>query len=157
MTEDKNLANDPTVDLQTTEHGEADNLDMQETTAFAADVESPSSEGDAGIHDITTASVRQSRILGATNADEEMGASNFEDDGFDGNIDADLPGSPIEEIPMSNVDIESMDDPIKLGIVRSPDDDAPNVPGDVDIEGLDEDALDLTDLPADARLDPLED
>ena len=41
--------------------------------------------------------------------------------------------------------------------IHSPDMDAPNVPGEVDIEDLDEEDLDGTDIPEDARLDRLED
>ena len=55
----------------------------------------------------------------------------------------------IVEIPMSDLP----GTPSGLG---SPEMSDLNVPGEVDIEELDEHALDLTDLPADARLDPLE-
>lgn len=43
------------------------------------------------------------------------------------------------------------------GNIHSPDMDAPNVPGEIDIEDLGEDDLDGAGLPPDARLDPLED
>ena len=67
-------------------------------------------------------------------------------------IDDELPPPPIEEIAMSDLD-DGMDD----DIIVSPELADMNVPGEVDIEELDEDALDGTDLPEDARLDRLED
>ena len=67
-------------------------------------------------------------------------------------IDDDLPPPPFEEIAMSDLD-EGIDD----DIIVSPELADMNVPGEVDIEGLDDDALDGTDLPEDARLDRLED
>lgn len=54
------------------------------------------------------------------------------------------------EIPMSDI----TEAPSGL---NSPEMSDLNVPGEVDIEELDEHALDDTNLPADARLDPLED
>ena len=55
----------------------------------------------------------------------------------------------IREIPMSDLETEP-------GRLSSPEMADLSSPGEVDIEELDEHALDLTDLPADARLDPLE-
>ena len=60
------------------------------------------------------------------------------------------------EIPMADLDIESLDDPVTQNTVRSPTMDAPDTPGQIDIEALGDFDLDGTDLPADARLDPLE-
>ncbi len=54
------------------------------------------------------------------------------------------------EIPISDIETEPED-------LATPEMGDHNVPGEVDIEELDEHALDNTDLPADARLDPLED
>lgn len=60
------------------------------------------------------------------------------------------------EIPMADLDIESLDDPVTQNTVRSPIMDAPDTPGQIDIEALGDHDLDGTDLPADARLDPIE-
>ena len=43
-----------------------------------------------------------------------------------------------------------------INSIHSPDMFAPDTPGQIDIEDLPDDALDGTDLPEDARLDPLE-
>jgi hypothetical protein len=51
---------------------------------------------------------------------------------------------------------DMFEDDQEINSVQSPNMFAPDVPGGVDIEALPEDALDDTDLPADARLDPLE-
>lgn len=44
----------------------------------------------------------------------------------------------------------------EINSIHAPDMFAPDTPGAIDIEDLPDDALDDTDLPADARLDPLE-
>jgi hypothetical protein len=153
---DQNGQNDPTVDLQTIDPtADGSEVSMGETTAFAADVDSGSTEADAGVLDPVSEALRQPDDIGASaELDEDEGNSDFEEDA---DLDVNLPGSPLNEIPLSSLDIESMDDPVTRNIIRSPDMDAPDLPGQVDIEGLGEDDLDLTDLPADARLDPLED
>lgn len=111
--------------------------EMGEAPAFPDD--SASSASDAG-------------VLGTTDIEIDADLDDLDSN----NLDADLPSSPDEEIPSENLDIEAMDDPLTRDTIRSPDMDAPDTPGEIDIEALDEDDLDLTDLPADARLDPLE-
>jgi len=99
--------------------------------------DSPSSEVDAGLDDPVI---------------EDEGPVSAAQSGRDAlDIDAELPGRPIEEIPMSDLDDEMDDD-----FLVSPELADMNVPGEVDIEDLDDDALDNTDLPEDARLDRLE-
>jgi len=66
-------------------------------------------------------------------------------------IDDELPARPFEEITMSDL-ADGMED----DFLSSPEMADLNAPGEVDIEELDEDALDDTDLPEDARLDRLE-
>lgn len=65
--------------------------------------------------------------------------------------DASEPRQGFEEILETDLESELNDDD-----VHSPETSDMNVPGEIDIEGLDEDALDGTDIPADARLDRLE-
>lgn len=115
----------------------AKGTEMGEAPAFPDD--SPSSASDAG-------------VLGTSDAEIEEDL----DDLDSSDLDADLPASPNQEIPSANLDIEALDDPLTRDTIRSPDMDAPDTPGEIDIEALDEDGLDLTDLPEDARLDPLE-
>ncbi|MDF2440319.1 MAG: hypothetical protein JWN98_1303 [Abditibacteriota bacterium] len=116
----------------------AADAEMGEAPEFPDD--SPSSELDAG-------------VLGSTDIEIDDDLDDFDSD----DLDKGLPSSPDEEIPSANLDIEALDDPLTRDTIRSPDMDAPDTPGEVDIEALDEDDLDLTDLPPDARLDPLED
>ena len=67
-------------------------------------------------------------------------------------LDADFDdGPPFREIPFS--DIEGTEPGSRI---RSPELSDYNAPGEVDIEELDEGDLDGTNLPPDARLDPLE-
>lgn len=91
---------------------------------------------------------------------------------LDADIDADILESDLDEemlldederasgamsTPAYQVILESdLDDAAGAGRIHSPDMDAPNVPGEIDIEDLDESDLDGTDLPPDARLDRLE-
>ena len=117
----------------------AKTIEMGEAPAFPDD--SASTESDAGVIDVI---------------DESDSDIDEYDDLDSTDLDKDLPSSPNEEIPSGNLDIESLDDPLTRDRVRSPDMDAPDTPGEIDIEALGEDDLDLTDLPDDARLDPLE-
>ena len=64
--------------------------------------------------------------------------------------DAAAPRRGYQEILETDMEAESDD-------IHSPEHSDMNLPGEIDIEDLDEHALDNTDLPADARLDPLED
>jgi hypothetical protein len=106
------------------------------TSNFAAD--SPTAARDAGLDD---------ELLEEDGDDLDL---LLEEDlnEADGEFEEDNPRSFVE-IPMS--DLASA--PSSLG---SPEMSDLNVPGEVDIEELDEHALDNTTLPADARLDPLE-
>ena len=71
-------------------------------------------------------------------------------------LDENFADADVLEIPMSQLDIEGLDDPVTRATLRSPDMDAPDTPGQIDIEALGDFDLDDTDLPADARLDPIE-
>jgi hypothetical protein len=64
--------------------------------------------------------------------------------------EASEPRAGFEEILETDLSAEEND-------IHSPENSDMNLPGELDIEDLDEDALDNTDLPEDARLDPLED
>lgn len=71
-------------------------------------------------------------------------------------LDEDLDGPLVEEIPMGNLDVEGADeDPEQQSTLMSPSLDAPDVPGEVDIEALGDNAIEDL-LPPDARLDPIE-
>lgn len=123
------------------------NTDRLETTSRNSTTEnadaspfrpdSPTSASDAGLDD---------ELLEETGADDDL----LEDDlnAADGEFDDDTATGI--EIPISDIETE----PTNLA---SPELSDLNVPGEIDIEELDEHALDDTDLPADARLDPLED
>lgn len=66
--------------------------------------------------------------------------------------DSELVDSPDPmEIPMSD-----LEDRQPASTIQSPEQTDYNAPGEIDIEELDEDDLSDTDLPPDARLDPLE-
>lgn len=99
--------------------------------------DSPSSARDAGLDD---------ELLEETGDDSDLLEDdlNAADGEFEDVVAHDL------EIPITDMDTE----PEQL---TSPEMSDLNVPGEIDIEELDEHALDDTDLPADARLDPLED
>ena len=105
------------------------------TSNFRPD--SPTSASDAGLDD---------ELLEETGDDFEL----LEDDlnAADGEFEDDAANGI--EIPISDIETEPED-------LATPEMGDHNVPGEVDIEELDEHALDDTDLPADARLDPLED
>ncbi|MDQ3814954.1 MAG: hypothetical protein M3347_13500 [Armatimonadota bacterium] len=103
---------------------------------FPAD--SPSSERDAGLDD---------ELLEEDGGDPDL----IEDDlnGHDRDFNDNAPPSEIQEIPIA--DLAPIRDELE-----SPELADLNVPGEIDIEELDDDALDNTDLPPDARLDPIE-
>ena len=122
--------------LETTMPGARDARD--ETPAFPPD--SSSAASDAGLDDEVADEDGDNLDL---LVDEDLNAS---DNDFD-KLGTENGG--IVEIPMSDLP----GTPSSLG---SPEMSDLNMPGEVDIEELDEHALDLTDLPADARLDPLE-
>ena len=121
-------------------------IDRLETISAAHPInddqtDSPSSEIDAGLDDAVLES--DERIETRQISRGALG---------DDDIDDELPAAPIEEITMSDLADEIDDD-----VLASPELADMNVPGEVDIEALDDDALDGTDLPEDARLDRLED
>ncbi|HVF10475.1 MAG TPA: hypothetical protein VNA16_06720 [Abditibacteriaceae bacterium] len=122
-----------------TERKETDRLETLTAARLSPDdqTDSPSSESDAGLDDPVI------EDQGPINTGQSVRGA------FD--IDAELPARPIEEIPMSDLDDGMEDD-----FLMSPELADMNVPGEVDIEELDDDALDNTDLPEDARLDRLE-
>lgn len=114
--------------LETTTGAEAD--------APSAPRDSPSTEVDAGLDDETL---------------EEAGLVNPLTAAIEADFDDAIPRPPAEEIPMSDLRGPG------TSRIHSGEMDDLSSPGEVDIEDLDEDALDDTDLPPDARLDPLED
>ena len=123
--------------LETASAGAADAGD--DTSNFPLD--SPTSASDAGLDD----------ALLDESGDDLADAELLEDDlnAADGEF-ADENGNPNGiEIPMSDLDMEP-------DVLTAPEMSDLNVPGEIDIEELDEHALDNTDLPADARLDPIE-
>ncbi len=122
--------------LETTGAGAQDAAD--ETRTFPVD--SPSAARDAGLDDEIEDEDGDDLDLLLGEDDLNATDGDFRDDDSD-------PG--FREIPMSDLNMA----PSSLA---SPEMSDLNVPGEVDIEELDEHALDLTDLPADARLDPLE-
>ena len=108
---------------------------LDDTRAFP--VEAPTTARDAGLDDELLE--EDGDVLEAL-PDEDLNAS-------DGDFEDEMPN--VVEIPMSDL-------PSTYNGLGAPEMADLNVPGEVDIEELDEHALDLTDLPADARLDPLE-
>jgi hypothetical protein len=101
-------------------------------------LDSPSSASDAGLDDeLLDENGNDLDLL----LEEDLNAA-------DGEFD-DVPPNGIVEIPMSDIGGPA-------GDLAAPEMSDLNVPGEIDIEELDEHALDNTDLPADARLDPLE-
>lgn len=119
--------------LETTGASAQDPAD--ETRAFPVD--SPSSASDAGLDD---------EIEDEDGDDLDLMLDEDDLNATDSDFSA---AGGIREIPMSDLNLGS-------GGLASPEMSDLNVPGEIDIEELDEHALDLTDLPADARLDPLE-
>jgi hypothetical protein len=111
-----------------------------DTAAFPSD--SPTMASDAGLDDELLDEDGDNLDL---LVDEDLNASASDTD-FD-KLGTENGG--IVEIPMSDL-------PSQPGGLGSPEMSDLNLPGEVDIEELDENALDLTDLPADARLDRLE-
>ena len=71
------------------------------------------------------------------------------------NLDEDLDAPLVEEIPMDTLDIEGIDDAKTKSTLGEGEMDPPNVPGEVDIEALGDNAIEDL-LPPDARLDPIE-
>ena len=61
----------------------------------------------------------------------------------------------VKEIPLADLDVESIDDPVARDTIRAPDMDAPDTPGQIDIEALGDGDIEHL-LPPDARLDPIE-
>ncbi len=116
----------------TTASPESDNKDLSN---FPAD--SATSASDAGLDD---------ELLEETGDDFDFLEDdlNAADDEFEGDA------ASGNEIPLSDIETEP-------DFLTSPEMSDNNTPGEIDIEELDEHALDNTDLPADARLDPLED
>ncbi len=124
-------------------HGNTDTLESVARAAAdsaGAPRDSPSSAIDAGLDDETL---------------DEAGFKNALTAGLEADIDDDgefdAEGDDSEEIPFSDMHGAG---PSRI---HSGELDDMSSPGELDIEDLDEDALDDTNLPADARLDPLED
>ena len=124
------------------------------STPLATLPDSPTSESDAGIDD-----AQMDREAGSARAARDLAglAGQPLDDELtneleDSDLTEGLPDTP-NEIPMSD-----LADPLNPEMdVQAPEMSDLNVPGEVDIEELDEDALSDTDIPRDALLDPLED
>jgi len=130
---------DKRVDVEKLETAEpAAPSDAADDTVFPAD--SPSSESDDGLDDANLEDNETADL------DEDL-----EDDlnGLDSDFrESDTPGE-IQEIPMTDLD-DGVDE------LAPPEMSDLNTPGEIDIEDLDDDALDNTNLPPDARLDPIE-
>ena len=128
--------------------------------AVPAPLESTSTNRDAGLLGDEIVDTQQSES--AAEFDAEIDSELMDDDDISTDqmdeldLDEDLDSFETREIPMSNLDIESLDDPVTRDTIRSPELDAPDTPGQIDIEALGDHDLDDTDLPADARLDPIE-
>jgi hypothetical protein len=123
---------------QPPEHGDSEILETMSganpnTPAERSD--SPSSEVDAGLDDPL-----MDDIDNGFGSDTELG-----------DLDENLPNSELREIAMSDLDDAPNEDAI-----HSPELSDMNIPGELDIEGLDEDALTDAGLPPDALLDRLE-
>lgn len=97
--------------------------------------DSPSSEFDAGLDDEL---LSEGDVGGDLSTPGEIGEDNADEYSRREIPMTDLPGAPRENF------------------IHSPDTADMNVPGEIDIEDLDEDSV-LDALPPDARLDPLED
>lgn len=104
-------------------------------------LDSPSSARDAGLDD---------ELMEET-GDDVLDDELMEDDlnAADGEFNEENGNPQGIEIPMSDIELEP-------DVLSAPEMSDLNVPGEIDIEELDEHALDNTDLPADARLDPIE-
>ena len=88
--------------------------------------------------------------------DDDILASDL-DDPLPGDADAERSqamSTPAFEVVLQGDMFEGEDR--EINSIHAPDMFAPDTPGAIDIEDLPDDALDDTDLPADARLDPLE-
>jgi hypothetical protein len=92
------------------------------------------------------------RVLG-DDVDAEISNADMDDETI---TDEDTRANSAMSTPAFDVVLESdLDQPDTH--IHSPDLDAPNVPGEIDIEDLDESDLEGAGLPPDALLDPLED
>lgn len=123
---------------QPPEHGDSEIMEtMSRANPSTPDgpPDSPSSETDAGLDDPALVEI-----------DNDFGLEDESDD-----LNENLPANEIREIPMSDLDDAPDED-----IIHSPELSDMNVPGELDIEGLDEDALTDAGLPPDALLDHLE-
>ncbi len=109
--------------------------------------QSASSDEDAGLDSDLDAPSRHQP--GAFDNDEEGLSLESAD------LDEDLEAPLVPEIPLGNLDVESQDDPEARSTLMSPSLDAPNAPGELDIEALGDNAIEDL-LPPDARLDPIE-
>lgn len=69
----------------------------------------------------------------------------------------DVPAGGFREVLESDLGESLSDGGPSLDHIHSPDMDAPDTPGEIDIEDLEESDLEGTGIPADALLDPLED
>ena len=122
---------------QPPEHGDSEILEtMSKANPSTPDgpADSPSSEVDAGLDDPVM--------------DELDNGIGLEEDA---DLDENLPDGEIREISMTDLDDAPNED-----IIHSPELSDMNIPGELDIEGLDEDALEDAGLPPDALLDRLE-
>jgi len=105
--------------------------------------------------------------------DDERALSAFGDDALQQSIDDEIARADMDDPTPAEMGLLTEDDMSTLGLdivlggdllededrvhsIHSPILDAPDTPGEVDIEDLDESDLDGTPLPADARLDPIE-
>lgn len=89
-------------------------------------------------------------------ADLNNPTENIETLGFTPEDENDVPRGGFREILESDLDEELTDGGRSRDHIHAPDMIASDTPGQIDIEDLDENALEGTGIPADALLDPLE-
>ena len=107
--------------------------------------DSPTSNYDAGLDDELS---DEAEIGG--NGDQPLSGEMEADD------EDDMTGKGRDEYSRREIPITDLTDASREDFIHSPELADMNVPGEIDIEDLDEDAVTEA-LPADARLDPLED
>lgn len=104
--------------------------------------------------------------------DDENVATSLNTDALEAAVDDEIARADLDDQTLEETEIETDDDLSTSGFdvvlqsdladdgahrIHSPELSAPDTPGEIDIEDLDESDLDGTPLPDDARLDPIED
>lgn len=128
------------------EHDERDELETLQPGPPIDPLDSRTSEGDAGLDDqpwLDSAARYDDEADDRTAASGSGGEAGF------------MP-RPAEELLPREIPISDLPGAQRETLLQSPADADLNMPGEVDIEDLDSHSLDLTDLPEDAQLNPLE-